>query len=346
MAVVEPLGDETILRDHRSIRERDLDNFMLEELQASAAFRAWFLGHLSHCFKVPVGCRAVVGKNPEREIEPGQTDLHMTFRDQHDVDVAIVLIEDKVRSGFQSGQAERYASERRAALERLGPKRGATVMVAPSSNTAVLDHPSFDASIRLEDIVRHLRHRARELEAATDMVLIELRSRLIVRADLVEALAAKRSYNGNWTPNPVLERVDFMEQYLHVGKRMAPHLQLTASSGGPKATTVLFTGVDVPGIAVANIRHDFGKSQRVSMKIECAGKAKGALDKFGLLPPLAFTEVADSGALMIRLKTEAIDPKGERFEEQRSRVEGAIRSVLQLEVWAQENADRIVDSIK
>jgi hypothetical protein len=37
----------------KSVRERDLDHFLIEELQASPQFRDWFIGHLSDCFSPP-----------------------------------------------------------------------------------------------------------------------------------------------------------------------------------------------------------------------------------------------------------------------------------------------------
>lgn len=38
-----------------SVRERDLDNFLVEELQASDAFRPWLLAQLPHSFCPPTG---------------------------------------------------------------------------------------------------------------------------------------------------------------------------------------------------------------------------------------------------------------------------------------------------
>ena len=34
----------------KTVRERDLDHFLMEELQASPDFRAWFIGHLDGRF--------------------------------------------------------------------------------------------------------------------------------------------------------------------------------------------------------------------------------------------------------------------------------------------------------
>lgn len=205
-------GPGVASRAFTSVRERDLDNFMLEELQTCEVFRTWFLAHLSHCFEAPPDVSVLVGKNPEREAEIGQTDLQLSFVGSKGEQVALVLIEDKLADGFQSNQPERYVSQREAARKRLGTRRAATVIVAPSSNQQVLDHCAFDASIRIEDITAHLRGRVDgESSLSGNPASIELRARLLSRIDLLETLAGKRAC-GSSSLNPVSERVEFLER--------------------------------------------------------------------------------------------------------------------------------------
>lgn len=246
--------------------------------------------------------------------------------------------------GFQQGQPERYSAEREAARERLGARNVATVVVAPASNRQVLGEPAFDASIRLEEIVDYLRVRIDELSHVADRSSAELTRRLRARVGLLEALAGKRTYS-TWSPNPVPERVGFMERYRQLAKHLAPHLTATSSSGGPQSSSVLFSGISVKGVPIGKARHDFGKSQCVSIELKRAGAAKQALVDSGILPPGATLNVTSAGTLMLRLTTEPIVGIDARFDDQRSAVEDAIRKVLSLESCASANAGTLVQML-
>jgi hypothetical protein len=41
------------------VRERDLDNFLVEELHASAPFRQWFISRLPGAFSLPEKLEAI-----------------------------------------------------------------------------------------------------------------------------------------------------------------------------------------------------------------------------------------------------------------------------------------------
>ncbi len=334
-----------LVRAAKSVRERDLDNFLIEELSGSREFRRWLLARIKACFEVPSHSEFAVGKNPKRDVAVGQTDLSWAFLDASKEQVALLLIESKVADGFQFEQPERYRLEVEAARSRLGTRRAAAIVITPKNNRGVLDHPHFDATIRIEDIVEHLRARisvelARDHGAAAE----ELRARLEARIGLLEALAGKRPY-GNWSPNPIPERVDFMEQYCRLAAKLAPGLKVTNSTGGKQATSALFTGLRTPGVKAPNIRHDFGKTQRVSIVFPNAEAAKSRLVASGLLPKGAALDVTPSGSLLVRLNCKHITPMGARFNEQRGAVEEGIQKVLQLEAWTAENATELAKLI-
>jgi len=92
--------------DRTSARERDLDNFLIEELTASRIFQDWILERLKEFIDVPLYAKATTGKNPKREATNGQTDLSFVLLDDADNQIVHILIEDKVALGFQPGQAE------------------------------------------------------------------------------------------------------------------------------------------------------------------------------------------------------------------------------------------------
>lgn len=326
-----------------SARERDLDNFLLEELGASCHFCKWFLSRLEHCLDVPKHAKTAVHKNPEREITPGQTDLCLDLLDAQDATIVCVLIENKVAGGFQPDQPERYAREISAARGRLGRRRAAAVLVAPSANIAVFGNPSFDASVRLEEIVAYLHARRETLAEADDPLSVELAARLAARINLVDALINKGSYNGNWRPNPIPERRDFITRYREMASMLASRFKSTHSSSGPKAMTILFTVPKIPGLRIKNVRHNFRSD--VSLVLTKAAHAKSNLDRSGLLPSGATTDVRASGTLLVRLTTEPLDPTGDRFLAQKSAIEAAIQTVNRLYDWAAVNSLRLASII-
>jgi hypothetical protein len=329
--------------DGTSIRERDLDNFLIEELTASQPFREWFLERLKSCLDVPPYAKLTAGKNPKREAAGGQTDLSCVLWDGAGDELVHILIEDKIALGFQPAQPERYAEEVEAARQRLGHRGAAAVLIAPMSNKAVLDNPCFDESIRIEEIIAHLKERRQILSCAHDPLAEEMCGRLSARIDLLDALSKKRSYNGNWTPNPIAQRVDFIAQYRALASQLAPGFKTTDSSGGWKAKTILFTVPRVHGLPIRNIRHDFRSG--VSLVLSKAAGARNAVERTGLLPPAAVADTTPAGTLLIRLVTAPLDPTGERFQDQSAAVEAGIRAAIQLYGWASENARQLATVI-
>lgn len=326
--------------DRISARERDLDNFLIEELSASQAFQEWFLIRLKEFVDVPAYSRVTAGKNPKREATTGQTDLSCVLWDDSGNEIVHVLIEDKVALGFQLGQPERYAEEVAAAQRRLGPRKAAAVLVAPSSNRAVLDHPCFDVSIRIEEIISHLRDRRQALSKSDCALNVELSARLAARIELLDALLKKRSYSGNWTPNPIPEKLDFFTQYRAIASGLAPQFETTDSSGGRKATTMIFRVPPITGISVRHIRHEF--RGLVSLEFVKAAGAKGRLDRSGLLPRGATTDDTNAGTLLVRLGTAPVEARGEHFADQQQSVESAISAAMLLYDWATQNRTKLM----
>src|SRR5262245_45397926 len=92
----------------KSARERDLDHFLVEELQASREFRDWFIGHLADRFSPPQDAHARTERSPSRLTDSRQTDVQLGYYDEGGKLVAAVLIESKVADGFRLNQAEDY----------------------------------------------------------------------------------------------------------------------------------------------------------------------------------------------------------------------------------------------
>lgn len=338
---IQPLSDDAEATGAISARERDLDNFLLEELSASEKFRVWLFSRLARSFDVPPNSRLEVGKNPKREVAVGQTDLSVVCLDQVGNRVALLLIESKVALGFQPGQPDRYKLEIDAARNRLGHRHAAAIVVAPRSNQQVLNHSHFDGAVQIEEIIDHLRSRIdSDFQERTDALVVELRARLTKKIELLEYLAGKRAQS-NWSPNPIPARLNFMELYRQLALEIAPGLTATQSSGGGKATTVLFTGLQVPGLNCKTIRHDFGNAHRVSLVLAGAAAAKAQLLASGLLPSGARLDTTDSGSLLIRLAAPPINPSENEFAVQRSTIKKCIERVLELEAWGRTHAKQL-----
>ena len=161
---------------------------MLEELASSPEFREWFLAKLSVSMDVPPYTQARVRKNEQREAEIGQTDLGLALLDAAGNELCLVLIENKVRSAFQEGQAGRYRDEVHRARTKLGLRRAAAVLIAPENNHYVRQDPGhrvFDADVTIEAIIKFMEARAEELLRAekpgqhADEIASRLRSKVV-----------------------------------------------------------------------------------------------------------------------------------------------------------------------
>ncbi|MER9920906.1 MULTISPECIES: hypothetical protein [unclassified Mesorhizobium] len=115
------------------VRERDLDNFLVEELFASPAFLTWMVSRAGDSFSAPMSQHVLLQKSPPRERDRRQTDVRIGWFDDDQTLRACVLIESKVTADFQAGQAQAYAAELAALRERLGRKAASALLVAPAA---------------------------------------------------------------------------------------------------------------------------------------------------------------------------------------------------------------------
>lgn len=323
-------SDGNLFRDR--VRERDLDNFLVEELQASQPFLAWFLSRLDGKISWPPAAAVRLRKSPPRG-DGRQTDVELGwFMDE--ALVACVLIESKVTADFQLGQAEAYAQETSRLRQVMGPDAVCCVLVAPRDRIASLNHSAhFDAAIALEDIAQTLiDRRVRGVEDP------EIDGRLSVRIDLLEALAGKRARQG-WTPVTVAEKRNFAEAYAALAKIVCPDLTVRPSTDGPKAVTRFFAGLPVDPSFPCRValKHEFGRGVPVKHAnlqfTGMAGQAAALRDARDLLEGEPYTIVAGPSALFVRHATPGLDPEGLGFEAQREKVVEGLRAIDGLFKW-------------
>jgi hypothetical protein len=330
---------ELLFKDR--VRERDLDNFLVEELHASPDFRDWFVACLGDRFEAPSGCEIHLQKSPPRLQDARQTDVQIGWFDDAGAIRARILIESKVTADFQPGQVDAYVAELTAARANLGPRRAATVLVAPAGRIAtLLDAAAFDASISIEEMAEKLDGRQ-----GADMPA-ELVARLAIRVQLLEALCGRRASSG-WIAMTVPEKRDFAEAYAALALEKLPTLRVRPSTDGPKAITRIFEGLTLAGLPTPALRHEFGN--RVPWKwvnAQFAGFAPqvGRLVASGILAETTFTAEAAGKSLAIRASTPGVDPQAP-FESQRDAVLAGLQAMGSLVEWLTVHRERLADII-
>jgi hypothetical protein len=331
------MDDRLLFKDR--VRERDLDNFLIEELHASKAFRDWLLARLCYAFDEPTGCEVRLQKSPPRLQDSRQTDVRIGWFDPVGALRGCVLIESKVTADFQPGQAESYAAERAEHRTRMGLRSAASVLVAPQARLSALAHDgAFDATVSIEEIIATLDARLR-----ADDLSAELSARLTVRIDLLESLCGKRSVSA-WTPVTVEVKRDFAVAYAALAAEILPALRVRPSTDGPKAITRIFEGLDLGAdLPPATLRHEFGAgapTKYANVQFRGSARRVPAVHQSDLLTGTPY-EVAEAGkALAIRVPTPGIDPTLP-FEREREKVRAGLEAISALVIWLGEHGPRL-----
>jgi hypothetical protein len=316
------------------VRERDLDHFLVEELEASPAFRTWFLAQAAEHFDAPIEALVRLRKSPARG-DGRQTDVQLGFFAADDDLIACVGIESKVTADFQGGQALAYANETARLRRLLGQRKACSVLVAPAARLrTIVGTEHFDSVLSIEAMSAHL---ARRLEDAD--LDPELRARLKVRIALLETLCGKRSGSA-WTPATVEVKRDFADAYAALAAEMLPHLTVRPSSDGPRALTRFFDGLkrDAGFPFPVVLKHEYGSIQAGTKYVNL--QFTGAADKASDVKA-GWDQLGDTGGYMLaggkslffRIDTPAIDPLGETFAAQRVAVQIGLQAVARLAAW-------------
>lgn len=321
------------------VRERDLDNFLIEELHVSTGFLAWLLARLEGRFEAPPACKVRLAKSPARLQDARQTDVQVGWFDAGGAIQARVLIESKVGADFQPGQVEAYVAEVAAARAMHGIERAATVLVAPSARlTSLAGADAFDARVSIEEV-------ADTLEARRDGTLPpEIDARLSVRVQLLEALCGRRQAS-IWIGMTVPEKRDFADAYAALARERLPGLQVRPSNDGPKALTRIFEGLTLPGLPTPALRHEYGRKipwKWVNAQFAGMVDRLGDVRASGVLSGSPYSAEAAGGSLAIRVATPGIDPE-RPFNTQRDAVIEGLDAVGALAAWLEENAGRLTE---
>jgi hypothetical protein len=323
---------QTIIR--QGVRERDLDHFLVEELQAAPEFRAWFLAQLPSTFEPPPFAQIQLEKSPARLQDSRQTDVRIGWFDESSTLLACVLIECKVTADFQPGQVESYRDELAALRSVLGAGRAAMVLVAPSGRLATLGRAAeFCATVSIEDMIDALSAR-RSGAVMNDEVSV----RLAVRIGLLDSIRSRRSQT-EWTPVTLPEKRRFADGYADLAREVVPHLSVRPSTDGPNALTRFFDGLGVERSFPCGVKlkHEFGSNEsRKYANLQFNGaaarlpalRARGDLFMGGRLAP-----VASGKALFVRIETPGLVLNILQFDRQRDKIIEGLKAIGELAEW-------------
>ncbi len=328
---------EHVYRD--GVRERDLDNFLVEEIFASRTFRDWVLSRLKGVFEAPDGCEIKLRKSPLRASQDGrQTDVQIGWFDQG-VMRACILIESKVGSDFMPGQAVSYAQEIAATRAQLGSRSSAAgLLVAPATRLPILVHDgAFDAEISIEEMSDFLRARRADMSDA------ELALRLEARIELLDALSGKRAAD-RWSGGETIEeKRDFASPYEEMARRILPDLRVNPSKNSNGATTRIFSGLAVQGLPPLKLRHEFGRGEAwkyANVQIPSRAEAVREIEASGILEGTPYSVAKANKSLAIRVATPGID-ETKPFEAEREKVEASLCAIRDMIEWMTHNRTRL-----
>lgn len=335
------MTEESLFRDR--VRERDLDNFLVEELHASTTFRQWILDRLPGAFVVPGDLEARIQKSPPRLQDNRQTDVRIGWFFGTELR-ACILIESKVTADFQPGQAASYALELEKHRLELGRLHAAAILVAPLARSRTLAHDdAFDCVITLEEITAFLDQRI-----VNEDLSVELSARLGARIDLLNALSGKRS-SSQWTPATVAAKRDFAEAYADLAATLLPDFPVRPSTDGPKAITRIFNVSSLPPeFQNAKLRHEFGNGtgwKYANLQFPGRRDRLQAIQASRLLEGTPFSVTGAGQSLAIRVRTPAIDPT-QPFETQEVAVREGLAALSSLVEFICRHAPQLAAALR
>lgn len=134
-----------------NVSERDLDLLLLEEFVASPQFRGWFV---STAITGATSVEACLSARRSVTQSIGQSDLEILFRTV-DGGRLLVMIENKVKAGFQPLQAERYRARAVNYVQRGDCEQALSIITAPKSYFGGSEScKGFDGRVSYEDILQ------------------------------------------------------------------------------------------------------------------------------------------------------------------------------------------------
>jgi hypothetical protein len=222
--------------------ERDVDLLLVEELKCSADFVRWFVSKVVEVTGVQIGVVASeVTHSKRRTYNRREIDICLALRTPSSAPTYL-LIENKLDTGEQFGQAESYGAEAKLLTQSEEACSAYTVLVCPNgyARQHTIFVSKFDVNISYEDVSAYLAERAQQPG--------ELGARLGHRHDILEQAITKSRRGYEAVPLPVIEQ--FNAKYVALAKEVCPALKAGPSmlkEGRPgESKTMIFAPETLP----------------------------------------------------------------------------------------------------
>lgn len=337
-------SNEVLTLSHAT--ERDVDLLLVEELRCSRSFAEW------------IAERAGIPK-PLLSVRVTHSRRRMFSRREIDILLEMetgsgrhwLLVENKLDTDEQPGQAESYREEC-SALGKATPGAVARcILVSPASYRQ--QKPGFagkfDAVVTYEDVAEHLECRA-QAESG------ELRDRLVHRMELMEQ-AINKSRRG-YERIPLASIRSFNERYVELLMATHPEFipgpQMLNKEGNPsESVSMIFDhqrtlGALPAGVNVRRLAHEFGRGQDHRSHYVAATFAGWGrhLDRIEATDALVDTPYRlrsaastsrPNGGLVMYAETPAIINDPGRFDEQCEAILVGLQALAELRMWLRTN---------
>jgi hypothetical protein len=304
-----------------SVAERDIDFIILEELEVSEEFRAWFSARV---YETPVFKKQIGAWHSVSDAKLGESDLVYIF-EANDGSRKAVLIENKIDAPPQPGQGKRYRQRGEEGEQGEDWDEFRTCVIAPSKYLGSSRHSeSYDVEVSYEEILAHFVGRG------TQHVRMAYRAKVIQEA--IEK--NRRGYH----PKISEPMTSFVKDYVMYAREYYPDLSVEDAKPRPAGNT--WIGFQPKGKPKkVGIVHQLTAG---FVKILFAGKSD-EVDVFREKyddQPIADLEVSATGkSVALAVPVPEIDPIGEAFSDSRDQVAEALRKMTELVLLAQSRGD-------
>lgn len=295
-----------------SVAERDVDFIILEELEVSAEFRAWFSARV---YETPVFRERIGAWHSVSDAQLGESDLVFLF-EAEDGSRKAVLIENKIDAPPQPDQGNRYRERGEEGRQDGSWDEFRTCIIAPRRYLGSSKHSEkYDAEVSYEEIMAHFVGRGTQ------------HARLAYRATLIQEGIEKN--RRGYRPKISEPMTVFVQDYVAYARENYPDLCVQDAKPRPAGSTWIEF-------------HPKGKPKNIQVMHQVtAGFVKiffgGMADQLEILrekykdQPIADLEVQGTGkSVALAVPVPEIDPIKEVFSDSRDHVSEAMSKLTEL----------------
>ncbi len=304
-----------------SLAERDVDITILEELEVSAEFGAWFSARI---YEISVFKEQIGAWHSVTQAGLGESDIVFLF-EAMDGSTKSILIENKIDAPPQPDQGVRYQKRGELGVQRSDWDEFRTCIIAPRKYLGSSKHSEiYDAEISYEEIMEYFQERG----------LHNRRSAYRARIMKEGIEQNRRGYQRVVSEAATV----FYEEYVSFARNSFPELGVEDAKAKPAASSwIRFypKGKSKGNLVLHQLSAGYGK-------VLLGGKA-GELDTYRQKyadQPIADLEIERAGkSLGLVISVPKIDPTTERFVACHARASEAMQKLAELVSMAKSRGD-------